>query len=154
MVDTHQSSRLPPFLLDLGLSSANMWHIEVHNHFSKAQPLLDRRDYKVHRLRRDGQHQVARNFEGSGWRGRRPCYLQAVNKFDAALAVQTEVDFTRFEAETGGYEAAYKLFESTNQDRPQNYPVVVSLDYNIWAQCQEDYKEAKERLRATTMVTH
>lgn len=83
-----------------------------------------------------------------------PVYLQAVDKFDAALAVQTEVDFTRFEAETGGYEAAYKLFESTNQDRPQNYPVVVSLDYNIWAQCQEDYKEAKERLRATTMVTH
>ena len=67
--------------------------------------------------------------------------------------MQTEVDFVRFEAETGSYEAAYKLFESTNQDRPQNYPVGTSLDYNVWAQCQEDYKEAKERIRAKTMVT-
>ena len=83
-----------------------------------------------------------------------PVYLQAVDKFDAALAVQTEVDFVRFEAETGSYEAAYKLFESTNQDRPQNYPVGASLEYNVLgAVCQEDYKEAKERIRAKTMVT-
>ena len=67
--------------------------------------------------------------------------------------MQTEVDFVRFEAETGSYEAAYKFFESTNQDRPQNYPVGASLDYNVWAQCQEDYKEDKERIRAKTMFT-
>ena len=56
-----------------------------------------------------------------------PVYLQAVGKLDAALAVQTEVDFVRLEAEPGSYESAYKFFESTNQNRPQNYPVGASV---------------------------